>query len=90
MMQALLEHLWKETLLITSQRHESARSILQSWGDTAPAMGMIGTLIGLVILLKNLEEDPGGIGAGMSIALINYFLWSNFGKWRLNTNGTEA
>ena len=40
--------------LITSQRHESARSILQSWGDTAPAMGMIGTLIGLVLLLKNL------------------------------------
>ena len=57
--------------LITSQRHESARSILQSWGDTAPAMGMIGTLIGLVlILLINLEEDPAGIGPGMSIALI--------------------
>ena len=51
--------------LITSQRHESARSILQSWGDTAPAMGMIGTLIGLVLLLAKLEEDPAGIGAGM-------------------------
>ena len=35
---------------ITSQRHESARSILQSWGDTAPAMGMIGTLIGLSLI----------------------------------------
>ena len=56
--------------LITSQRHESARSILQSWGDTAPAMGMIGTLIGLVLLLAKLEEDPAGIGAGMSTALI--------------------
>ena len=56
--------------LITSQRHESARSIFQSWGDTAPAMGMIGTLIGLVILLKNLEDDPGGIGPAMSIALL--------------------
>ncbi len=56
--------------LITSQRHESARSILQSWGDTAPAMGMIGTLIGLVLLLKNLEEDPGGIGPAMSLALL--------------------
>ncbi len=55
---------------ITSQRHESARSILQSWGDTAPAMGMIGTLIGLVLLLAKLEEDPSGIGASMSIALL--------------------
>lgn len=56
--------------LITSQRHEAARGILQSWGDTAPAMGMIGTLIGLVLLLKNLEEDPGGIGPAMSLALL--------------------
>lgn len=56
--------------LITSQRHESARGIFQSWGDTAPAMGMIGTLIGLVLLLKKLEEDPGNIGPAMSLALL--------------------
>ena len=59
--------------MITAQRHESAKSVLQSLGDTAPAMGMIGTLIGLVKLLKNLEEDPGGIGGAMSIALLTTF-----------------
>lgn len=57
-------------LLLTSQRHESARGILQSWGDTAPAMGMIGTLIGLVLLLAKLEEDPSAIGGKMAIALL--------------------
>ena len=55
---------------ITANRHESARGVLQSMGDIAPAMGMIGTLIGLVKLLKNLEEDPGGIGVAMSTALL--------------------
>ena len=58
---------------ITAQRHESARSVLQSLGDTAPAMGMIGTLIGLVKLLKDLETNPGGIGQAMSIALLTTF-----------------
>ena len=69
--------------LITSQRHESARSIFQSWGDTAPAMGMIGTLIGLVILLKNLEDDPWWNWSSDVNCTFNYSLWSNFGKWRL-------
>ena len=55
---------------ITAARHESARGVLQSMGDIAPAMGMIGTLIGLVKLLKNLESNPGGIGEAMSTALL--------------------
>ena len=59
--------------VITAQRHESAKSVLQSLGDTAPAMGMIGTLIGLVKLLKDLETNPGGIGQAMSIALLTTF-----------------
>ena len=74
--------------LITSQRHESARSILQSWGDTAPAMGMIGTLMGLVLLLAKLEEDPAGIGAGMSTALITTLYGAILANGA-NTNGPE-
>jgi len=60
-------------MLITASRHDSARGTLQAFGDTAPAMGMIGTLIGLVKLLKNLESDPGGIGDAMSVALLTTF-----------------
>ena len=42
-------------------RHDSAQGIFQFMGDIAPAMGMIGTLIGLVQMLQNLD-DPSSIG----------------------------
>jgi chemotaxis protein MotA len=41
-------------------------------GASAPAFGMIGTLIGLVQMLANLS-DPSGIGQGMATALITTF-----------------
>jgi chemotaxis protein MotA len=41
-------------------------------GDTAPAMGMIGTLVGLVQMLNNME-DPSSIGPAMAVALLTTF-----------------
>jgi chemotaxis protein MotA len=38
-------------------------------GDVAPAMGMIGTLIGLVAMLSNMD-DPKAIGPAMAVALL--------------------
>jgi len=46
--------------------------ILEFLGGSAPAFGMIGTLIGLVQMLRNLQ-DPSGIGVGMATALITTF-----------------
>ena len=49
-------------------------------GDLAPAWGMIGTLIGLVIMLLNLS-DPATIGPAMAIALLTTFygaFWANY------------
>lgn len=43
--------------------------LLDSVGDSAPGMGMIGTLVGLVIMLQNLA-DPASIGPAMAVALI--------------------
>ncbi len=43
--------------------------IFESWGDVAPAMGMIGTLIGLVAMLANMD-DPKTIGPAMAVALL--------------------
>ena len=51
------------------QRHAEGRSIPDVMGKYAPAFGMIGTLIGLVIMLKNMD-DPSAIGPGMAIALL--------------------
>ena len=50
-------------------RHNGGKNILDSMGAAAPAYGMIGTLIGLVQMLGNLQ-DPAGIGAGMATALL--------------------
>jgi chemotaxis protein MotA len=41
-------------------------------GDIAPAMGLIGTLIGLVQMLGNLD-DPSSIGPSMAVALLTTF-----------------
>ncbi|PKL15464.1 MAG: motility protein A [Spirochaetae bacterium HGW-Spirochaetae-6] len=50
-------------------RHRLGRDVFDQWGALAPAFGMIGTLIGLVMMLANLE-DKSAIGSGMATALI--------------------
>lgn len=54
---------------LTYQRHEQGSGIFQSMADTSPAMGMIGTLIGLVAMLANMD-DPKAIGPAMAVALL--------------------
>jgi len=51
-------------------RHDQGIKIFEDWGLFAPAFGMIGTLIGLIIMLGNLGGDQSAIGAGMSTALV--------------------
>ncbi len=53
-------------------RHSTGKKILEFMGSAAPAFGMIGTLIGLVQMLRNMTS-PESIGAGMAVALITTF-----------------
>ncbi len=53
----------------TLERHEWGAKIFTSIGDVGPAMGMIGTLVGLVAMLANMD-DPKSIGPAMAIALL--------------------
>ena len=53
-------------------RHDGMRKIFEDWALYAPAFGMIGTLIGLILMLVNIE-DKSAIGPGMSAALITTF-----------------
>jgi chemotaxis protein MotA len=53
-------------------RHSIGKKILEFMGAAAPAFGMIGTLIGLIQMLRSLES-PESIGAGMAVALITTF-----------------
>ena len=54
---------------LSSARHDVGSSIFQQIGDVGPAMGMIGTLIGLVAMLANMD-DPKAIGPAMAVALL--------------------
>ncbi|MBJ02683.1 MAG: motility protein A [Planctomycetes bacterium] len=51
------------------QRHSMGKKIMDQMGAFAPAFGMIGTLVGLVLMLQNLD-DPSKIGGGMATALL--------------------
>lgn len=55
-----------------SQRHEKGATIFVSIAAYAPAMGMVGTLIGLVQMLQTMD-DPGSIGPAMAVALLTTF-----------------
>jgi chemotaxis protein MotA len=50
-------------------RHGDMQGCVKAWIDLAPAMGMIGTLVGLVIMLGNMS-DPASIGPAMAVALL--------------------
>ncbi len=58
------------TIESTFQRATVPVSILKNMGSNAPAFGMIGTLVGLVIMLDKMATDPSGLGAGLAVALI--------------------
>ena len=60
-------------------RHRVGQGIFNALGAYAPAFGMIGTLIGLVKMLGNLD-DPSSIGPSMAVALITTFYGAVMGN----------
>lgn len=57
------------------ERHEIGFGMFEAMGTSAPAFGMLGTLIGLILMLKQIE-DPSSLGPGMALALITTFYGS--------------
>ena len=53
-------------------RHQLGAEIFMTMGSFAPALGMIGTLIGLVQMLQTMD-DPASIGPSMAVALLTTF-----------------
>lgn len=56
-----------------SDRHKKGIAIVQNIADDGPAFGMIGTLIGLVIMLQNLSGGPEELGKAMAVAILTTF-----------------
>lgn len=67
-----VEQILRRDLQSTMQRHRQSASVLRKMAEFAPAMGLIGTLIGLVQMLGNLQ-DPTTIGPAMAVALLTTF-----------------
>jgi chemotaxis protein MotA len=51
------------------ERHAAKIAVINMWGTLAPGLGMLGTVIGLIGMLKNLE-DKSALGPNMAVALI--------------------
>ncbi len=45
-------------------------TVLRNMASTAPAFGMVGTLVGMVIMLQNIQGDMSQIGTGLAVALL--------------------
>lgn len=65
----IVKGMMKKDLALTVERHALGQKIFKSIADVAPAMGMIGTLIGLVQMLSAMD-DPKSIGPSMAVALL--------------------
>lgn len=65
----LVNKILTKEISLSIERNEIGLSIFKAIGDVAPAMGMIGTLIGLVQMMSNMS-DPKSIGPAMAVALL--------------------
>lgn len=68
----LVRNILETDIIMTEERHKVGIGIFSSMGATAPAFGMIGTLIGLILMLRDLN-NPDALGPGMAVALITTF-----------------
>lgn len=65
----VIRNVLEEDLRSMQERHQVGQGIFKALGSYAPAFGMIGTLIGLVAMLRNMS-DPKSLGSGMAVALL--------------------
>jgi chemotaxis protein MotA len=68
----LMLRIMNNEISAVENRHEVGQNVMKTMGAFAPAFGMIGTLIGLVQMLSQLN-DPSKIGPGMAVALLTTF-----------------
>jgi len=69
---AFVHKMLSKDINLTIERNEDGINIFKAIGDVAPAMGMIGTLIGLVQMMSNMD-DPKALGPAMAVALLTTF-----------------
>jgi len=68
----LVRDILQTELAFLEDRHKAGAAVFDTLGAMSPAFGMIGTIIGLIQMLKTLN-DPSSIGGGMATALVTTF-----------------
>ncbi len=68
----LIKNILETEVYFVESRHAEGQAMVNTMAGYSPAYGMIGTLIGLIQMLQNLE-DSSSLGAGMATALITTF-----------------
>ena len=76
----LVRSILEADLINIDARHQTNIGFWKNLCAMGPAWGMIGTLIGLVLMLKDLS-DPDSIGPNMAVALITTFYGSVLANW---------
>ena len=64
------------------ERHNKWISLINAWATLAPGFGMLGTVIGLIGMLLNIE-DKSSLGPNMAVALVTTFYGSMMANWLL-------
>ena len=76
----LVRAIMESDMVNTAERHKKNMDFWSDLGAMGPAWGMIGTLIGLVLMLQNMS-DASSIGPSMAVALITTFYGSLLANW---------
>ncbi len=76
----LVRGILETELMCIEQRHKKVMAFWDKWAEMGPAWGMIGTLVGLVNMLQNLE-DASTIGPNMAVALLTTLYGSLIANW---------
>ncbi len=84
----LVRGILETDLSCMEDRHKEVCAFWEKWAELGPAWGMIGTLIGLVNMLKNLE-DASTIGPNMAVALLTTLYGSLLANWLCNPTSTK-
>lgn len=84
----LVRGILETELTCLEERHKKVISFWEKWAELGPAWGMIGTLIGLVNMLNNME-DASTIGPSMAVALITTLYGSIIANWLCNPVATK-
>lgn len=79
----LVRGIMETDLGCVESRHKAKIAVWEKWAELGPSWGMIGTLIGLILMLKNMD-DASTIGPAMATALVTTLYGSLIANWLCN------